>query len=80
MLIKTENTMNKFLNKKINIDLIYYFVSTIIIFFLFFYLSYDLPNIKLEKNLFSNSANELIILITVFLISVYAEKFRDNIF
>ena len=80
MLIKPENTMNKFLNKKINIDLIYYFVSTIIIFFVFFYLSYDLPNIKLEKNLFSNSANELIILITVFLISVYAEKFRDNIF
>ena len=37
MLIKTENTMNKFLNKKINIDLIYYFVSTIIIFLYFLF-------------------------------------------
>lgn len=80
MLIKSKVSLNNLINKKIHFDLIYYFLSIIVIFFILSYFIFYSPNIENFENLYSSSINELIVLILIFLLTVYIQKFRDNIF
>ncbi len=58
------------LKKKININLFYYFFSLLILIFIFF---------KNDLNSFDNSKFQLLLLLIVFIISIYIENFKKNI-
>ena len=80
MLIKFEERLNNLINKKIQFDQIYYFFSIIIILFILSYFIFYSQNIENFENLYSSSINELIALILIFLVTVYIQSFRNNIF
>ena len=80
MLIKFEEKLNNLINKKIQFDQIYYFFSIIIILFILSYFIFYSQNIENFENLYSSSINELIALILIFLVTVYIQSFRNNIF
>tara|TARA_B100000989_G_C19520130_1_gene463750 strand:+ start:463 stop:2031 length:1569 start_codon:yes stop_codon:yes gene_type:complete len=80
MLIKLKKNLNDLIDKKIYFDLIYYFFSIIIILFILAYFIFYSSKIGDFENPYSSSVNELISLILVFLVTVYAQNFRDNIF
>ena len=72
----------KISNYTISINFIYYLFSLLTIIFVISYFNYNpfISSNVLKQNLYSLSVLELIIFVSIFLISVYLQKYRNNIF
>ena len=82
-IIKLKNLNFKtFYKKGISLNFIYYSVSLLIIGFLFFYFNFYLTNQSLisSKNPYSSSVVELSAFVICFIISVYLQNLKENIF